>query len=121
MCTVFVSFLQFLLLKIKLSDFLLLLCTVQEMVLFVTSVLSSKWIVKGNPKSSLAFIGGDLVIQINSHYTINQISGQVIEREELWECSSSSIVGKTYFRSQYRRVYAAVEGAKDLADLVKDL
>ncbi|KAL5566719.1 hypothetical protein UlMin_029883 [Ulmus minor] len=94
--------------------------SVQEMVMLSTSVLSIKWIVRGKPKSSLAVIGGELVIKIISQFTLNQISGQVIEHEEFWDLSSSSIIAQAFFWTS-RRAYATVEGAKDLADLVKDL
>ncbi|GMN26110.1 hypothetical protein TIFTF001_001181 [Ficus carica] len=94
--------------------------SVQEMVMLSTSELSIKWTVRGKPKSFIASIGGDLVIRINSKFILNQISGQVIEHEESWDLSSSSFIAQAYFWSS-RRLFAASEGAKDLADLVKDL
>lgn len=90
------------------------------MVMLSTSELSIKWTVRGKPKSFIAGIGGDLVIRINSKFILNQISGQVIEHEESWDLSSSSFIAQAYFWSS-RRLFAASEGAKDLADLVKDL
>ncbi|KAA8533406.1 hypothetical protein F0562_031160 [Nyssa sinensis] len=94
--------------------------TVQEMVMLSTSVLSIKWIIKGKPKSLLASIGGDLIVKVNSQFTLNQISGQVIEHEEFWDLSASSIIAQAYFWTS-RRLYATIEAGKDLADLVKNL
>ncbi|KAL4320136.1 hypothetical protein GQ457_18G010400 [Hibiscus cannabinus] len=93
---------------------------VQEMVMLSTSVLSIKWTVEGKPKSFLAGIGGDLIMRVNSRFTLNQISGQVIEHEELWDLSSSSVVGQAFFWTS-RRLFATMEAAKDLADGAKDL
>ncbi|KAJ0015123.1 hypothetical protein Pint_21249 [Pistacia integerrima] len=50
--------------------------TVQEMVMLSTSVLSIKWTIRGKPKSFIANVGGDLIVKINSKFTLNQISGQ---------------------------------------------
>ncbi|MBA0647101.1 hypothetical protein Goklo_015010 [Gossypium klotzschianum] len=93
---------------------------VQEMVMLSTSVLNIKWTIQGKPKSFVAGIGGDLIIRVNSQFTLNQISGQVIEHEELWDLSSSSIIAQAFFWTS-RRLFATVEAAKDLADGAKDL
>uniref|UniRef100_A0A803PTE8 AT1G65230-like protein n=1 Tax=Cannabis sativa TaxID=3483 RepID=A0A803PTE8_CANSA len=94
--------------------------SVQEMVMLTTSVLSIKWTIKGKPKSFIAGVGGELVIRINSKFTLNQISGQVTEHEESWDLSSSSSFTQAYFWTS-RRIFATTETAKDLADLVKNL
>ncbi|RVW26023.1 hypothetical protein CK203_094411 [Vitis vinifera] len=93
--------------------------TVQEMVMLSTSVLSIKWTIKGKPKSLLASIGGDLIIRVNSQFTLNQISGQVIEHEEFWDLSASSAIAQAYFWAS-RRLFAATEAGKDFADSVKN-
>ncbi|MBA0797131.1 hypothetical protein Gohar_007853 [Gossypium harknessii] len=93
---------------------------VQEMVMLSTSVLNIKWTIQGKPKSFVAGIGGDLIIRVNSQFTLNQISGQVIEHEELWDLSSSSIIAQAFFWTS-RRLFATVEATKDLADGAKDL
>lgn len=92
--------------------------TVQEMVMLSTSVLSIKWTIKGRPKSFISIIGGDLLIRINSKFTLNQISGQVIEHEELWDLSASSLIAQAFFWTS-RRVYATVESGKDFTDVAK--
>lgn len=84
-----------------------------------TSVLSIKWTIKGKPKSLLASIGGDLIIRVNSQFTLNQISGQVIEHEEFWDLSASSAIAQAYFWAS-RRLFAATEAGKDFADSVKN-
>lgn len=94
--------------------------TVQEMVMLSTSLLSIKWKLRGKPKSPLAIVGGDLIIKIHSKFTLNQISGQVIEHEELWDLSESSILAQAYFWAS-RRTFAATETGKDIADFFKDL
>lgn len=94
--------------------------TVQEMVMLSTSLLSIKWKLRGKPKSPLAIVGGDLIVKIHSQFTLNQISGQVIEHEELWDLSESSIFARAYFWAS-RRTFAATETGKDIADFFKDL
>ncbi|RAL41951.1 hypothetical protein DM860_009133 [Cuscuta australis] len=93
---------------------------VQEMVMLSTSVLNIKWTVKGKPKPALAAtIGGDLTIKVDSKFTLNQISGQVIGYEELWDLSASSIIAQTCFLMS-RRLSASIEAGKDTFDFVKD-
>ncbi|XWS58947.1 hypothetical protein CRYUN_Cryun08bG0078000 [Craigia yunnanensis] len=94
--------------------------TVQEMVMLSTSVLNIKWTIQGKPKSFLASIGGDLIIIVNSQFTLNQISGQVIEHEEIWDLSSSSVIAQAFFWTS-RRLFATIEAGKDFADGAKDL
>jgi hypothetical protein len=99
---------------------MLSLQNVQEMVMLSTSVLSIKWTIKGKPKSFLAGIASDLIIRVNSQFTLNQISGQVIEHEEFWDLSSSSAIAQAFFWTS-RRLFAATEAGKDLADVIKNL
>jgi hypothetical protein len=99
---------------------MLLLQYVQEMVMLSTSVLSIKWTIKGKPKSFVAGLGGDLIIRVNSQFTLNQISGQVIEHEESWDLSSSSPIAQAFFWTS-RRLFAATEAGKDIADAIKNL
>ncbi|CAN6447567.1 unnamed protein product [Victoria cruziana] len=94
--------------------------SVQEMMMLSTSVLNIKWTVRGRPKSVLASVGGDLIIRINSVFTLNQISGQVLEHEESWDVSASSIIAQAYFWSS-RRLYAVTESGKDIADGIIEL
>lgn len=89
------------------------------MAMLSTSELNIKWTIRGKPKSFIAG-GEDLVIRINSLFTLNQISGQVIEHSESWDLSSSSFLARAYFWAS-RRLFAASEGAKDLADFTKNL
>lgn len=93
---------------------------VQEMMMLSTSVLNIKWTLKGKPKSILASIGGDLIVKVNSKFTLNQISGQVVEHEESWDLSASSPIAQAYFWAS-RRLFAAKEAGKDVVDSVKDL
>ena len=89
----------------------------QEMVMLSTSVLSIKWTIRGKPKSVL---GGDLIIRVTSKFTLNQISGQVIEHEEFWDLSASSASAQAFFWTS-RALFAAVESVKDLGDSAKNL
>ncbi|KAM5561911.1 hypothetical protein ABKV19_022481 [Rosa sericea] len=91
--------------------------SVQEMSMLSTSVLSIKWTIKGKPKNIL---GGDLILKINSQFTLNQISGQVTRHEEFWDLSASSFISQAYFWTS-RRLFATIEGGKDLTDAVKSL
>lgn len=90
------------------------------MVMLSTSLLSIKWTLRGKPKSLLSSIGGDLIVKIHSKFTLNQISGQVIEHEEIWDLSASSFLTQAYFWAS-RRLFSASETGKDLVDFVKDL
>ncbi|XP_044498462.1 uncharacterized protein LOC123220336 isoform X2 [Mangifera indica] len=94
--------------------------SVQEMVMLSTSILSIKWTIRGRPKSFMATVGGDLIVKINSKFTLNQISGQVIEHEEMWDLSASSPLAQAFFWGS-RRLYATTEAGKDFADLIKNL
>ncbi|XP_010251665.1 PREDICTED: uncharacterized protein LOC104593489 isoform X2 [Nelumbo nucifera] len=94
--------------------------TIQEMVMMSTSVLSIKWTIKGRPKSLLASIGGDIIVRVNSRFTLNQISGQVIEHEEFWDLSASSAIAQAFFWIS-RRIFATIEAGKDAADTVKNM
>lgn len=85
-----------------------------------TSVLSIKWTLKGKPKSFIANLGGNLIVKINSKFTLNQISGQVIEHEELWDLSASSFVAQAFFWAS-RRLWAITEAGKDSLDLINNL
>ncbi|BAT83517.1 hypothetical protein LR48_Vigan03g039200 [Vigna angularis] len=92
--------------------------TVQEMVMLSTSVLSIKWTIKGKPKSVIG--GEDLILRITSKFTLNQISGQVIEHEEFWDLSASSASAQTFFWTS-RALFSAIESVKDLVDNAKNL
>ncbi|AES80406.1 hypothetical protein MtrunA17_Chr7g0249441 [Medicago truncatula] len=94
--------------------------TVQEMTMLSTSVLSIKWTIRGKPKSILAGVGGGLILRVTSKFTLNQISGQVIKHEELWDLSSSPASAQAFFWSS-RVLFATVESVKDLADSAKNL
>lgn len=94
--------------------------TVQEMVMLSTSVLSIKWTIKGKPKFFALNSAGDLIIGVNSLFTLNQISGQVIEHEEIWDLSALSAIGWAYFWTS-RQLFSAVESGKDIADNFKDI
>lgn len=94
--------------------------TVQEMLMLSTSVLSIKWTIKGKPKFFALADVGDLIIIVNSLFTLNQISGQVIEHEELWDLSALSAIGQAYFWTS-RRLFAAIESGKDVVDALKDM
>lgn len=80
-----------------------------------TSVLSIKWTVRGKPKSLIPG-AGDVILRVTSRFTLNQISGQVIEHQESWDLSPSSALAQAFFWTS-RALYATLESAKDLADI----
>lgn len=90
------------------------------MVMLSTSVLNIKWTLRGKPKSPIFTIGGDLILKVNSKFTLNQISGQVVEHEETWDLSQSSFIAQAYFWAS-RRLFATVEAGKDVSDSIKDV
>lgn len=83
-----------------------------------TSVLSIKWTVKGKPKWVFSALSGDVIIRITSIFTLNQISGQVIEHREDWDLSSSSAIAQAFFWTS-RSLFAAIESGKDLTQYIK--
>lgn len=86
-----------------------------------TSVLNIKWTVRGRPKSPLAgIIGGDFIVKVTSQFTLNQISGQVVEHQEYWDLSASSALAQAYFWTS-RRLFATIEAGKDLSDSIKNI
>lgn len=83
-----------------------------------TSLLNIKWTLRGKPKLPPAsIIGGNLVLTINSKFTLNQISGQVTEQVDEWDLSNSSAPALAYFWAT-RLSYSAVEAGKDTMDAV---
>ncbi|KAG2404218.1 uncharacterized protein HKW66_Vig0111400 [Vigna angularis] len=70
------------------------------------------------PKSVIG--GEDLILRITSKFTLNQISGQVIEHEEFWDLSASSASAQTFFWTS-RALFSAIESVKDLVDNAKNL
>ncbi|KAH9606749.1 hypothetical protein KSS87_009532 [Heliosperma pusillum] len=57
---------------------------------------------------------------VNSKFTLNQISGQVIEHEETWDLSESSPIAQAYFWAS-RRLFAIKEVGKDTVDSIKSI
>ncbi|KAK1431458.1 hypothetical protein QVD17_07917 [Tagetes erecta] len=94
--------------------------SVQDMVMLSTSLLNIKWTLKGDPKNPLASAGGPVILKVNSRFTLNQISGQVIEHEEIWDLSSSSTIAQAYFWAS-RRLFSTIESAKDISDSLKNV
>ncbi|KAI7751324.1 hypothetical protein M8C21_002884, partial [Ambrosia artemisiifolia] len=93
--------------------------SVQDMVMLSTSVLNIKWTLRGTPKNPLASVGGPLILKVDSRFTLNQISGQVIEHEEIWDLSSSSIIAQAFFWAS-RRLFSTTQSAKDFSDSLKN-
>ncbi|KAF3337359.1 hypothetical protein FCM35_KLT17946 [Carex littledalei] len=93
--------------------------TVQEMKMLSIDELSIRWTLKGKPKNPLiSSLGGDLILQVNSKFILNQISGQVMEHTESWDLSASSLLAQGYFWVS-RRLFSANEAGKDTIDSVK--
>ncbi|XP_029121785.1 uncharacterized protein [Elaeis guineensis] len=90
-----------------------------EMEMLSTSILNIKWTLKGKPKSLFASVGGDLILRVNSRFTLNQISGQVTEHEESWDLSASSPIVQGYFWVS-RTLFSAIEAGKDTIDAVNN-
>ncbi|XP_021900225.1 uncharacterized protein LOC110816377 [Carica papaya] len=91
--------------------------TVEEMEMLSTSVLSIKWTMRGRPKW-LTSGGEELIVKVSSQFTLNQISGQVIEHQEVWDLSASSSIAQLFFWTSCR-LLATIDTTKDLGDLVK--
>lgn len=93
---------------------------VREMVMQSTSVLSIKWVLRGRPRFAVPVLGGDLILAVSGTFTLNQISGQVVEHVEEWDLSGSSPITQAYFWSS-RLAYSTVENGKDAAEAVQGL
>ncbi|KAI5067106.1 hypothetical protein GOP47_0017634 [Adiantum capillus-veneris] len=87
---------------------------VREMVMQSTSVLIIKWVLRGKPKIP----GPELVLAINDTFTLNQISGQVVEHVQEWDLSRSSPIAQAYFWAS-RLAYSSVESGKDASEAVQ--
>jgi len=94
--------------------------TVQEMIMLSTSMLSIKWTLRGKPKNPVFASGGELILRVNSQFTLNQISGQVTEHEESWDLSASSALAQGYFWIS-RSLFSAIESGKDTIDDAKNM
>lgn len=122
----FVFFLSFLelavLLHLSVIKFSCLLPqAVREMDMLSTSVLNIKWTIQGKPKLPPASVlGGELVLAVNSTFTMNQISGQVILHEDEWDLSASHLPTQAYFYTT-RLAFSAVEAGKDVAEFAQGL
>ncbi|KAG4926803.1 hypothetical protein JHK85_053289 [Glycine max] len=90
---------------------------VQNLVMLSTNVLSIKWTIRGKPKFVLE---GDLILRVTSKFTLNQISGQVIEHEEFWDLLASSARAQAFFWTS-RTPFVVVESIKDLGDNANNL
>lgn len=94
---------------------------VREMKMLSTSVLNIKWTLTGTPKLPPASaLGGKVVLAVNSTFTMNQISGQVVLHEDQWDLSASDPAAQAYFWTT-RLAFSAVEGGKNLADGVQGM
>ncbi|CAN0859568.1 hypothetical protein LINGRAHAP2_LOCUS7695 [Linum grandiflorum] len=91
------------------------------MVMLSRSFLRIRWTVKSKPKSFIgSLLAGELTIRVKSEFTLNQISGQVLEHQESWDLSDSSLLGQAFFWAS-RRSFATFEAGNDLGILFKDL
>lgn len=72
---------------------------------------------RGRPKW-LTSGGEELIVKVSSQFTLNQISGQVIEHQEVWDLSASSSIAQLFFWTSCR-LLATIDTTKDLGDLVK--
>jgi len=94
---------------------------VQEMKMLTTSVLNIKWTLRGKPKLPPASaLGGEVVLSVNSVFTLNQISGQVVEHEDEWDLSASDPLAQAYFWTT-RLAFSTIEAGKDSAEKVKGM
>lgn len=94
---------------------------VREMTMLSTSMLNIKWTLHGKPRFPPAsVIGGDVILLVDSTFTLNQISGQVIEHEDEWDLSASDLLAQAYFWTS-RLAFSTVEAGKDAAEVVKGI
>ncbi|KAG6555243.1 hypothetical protein Mapa_003285 [Marchantia paleacea] len=94
---------------------------VQQMQMISTSMLNIKWTLRGTPKLPPAsVVGGELVLNVNSYFTLNQISGQVTDQVDEWDLSGSSPITLAYFYAT-KLAYLAAESGKDFGESVSGL
>ncbi|KAL2641508.1 hypothetical protein R1flu_009095 [Riccia fluitans] len=94
---------------------------IREMQMMSTSKLNIKWTLRGTPKLPPAsVIGGELVLSVNSVYTVNQISGQVTEQVDEWDLSGSNPVTIPFFYAS-KLAYSAAESGKDLGESITNV
>ena len=89
--------------------------------MLTTSVLNIKWTLRGKPKLPPASaLGGEVVLSVNSVFTLNQISGQVVEHEDEWDLSASDPLAQAYFWTT-RLAFSTIEAGKDSAEKMKGM
>ncbi|XP_002977067.2 uncharacterized protein LOC9638651 [Selaginella moellendorffii] len=91
---------------------------VRQMEMVSTSVLRIQWTIQGRPKLAAASFVGDVLVNVTSTFTLNQISGQVLEHREEWDLSGNSPLAQAYFWLS-RIAYSTVEAGKDTSELVQ--
>jgi hypothetical protein len=63
-----------------------------------TSVFNIKWTLHGKLENLLALVlWGDVILLVDSTFTLNQISGQVIEHEDELDLSTLDPLAQAYF------------------------
>lgn len=90
-----------------------------QMVMRGPGVLNIRWRVKGRlrfPPAALA--AGDLVLTVSSTFTLNQISGQVVEHRDEWNLGGSSPPAAAYYWAS-RLAWTVNEAGKDASDAFK--
>ncbi len=72
--------------------------TLHEMTMLSTSVFNIKWTLHGKLENLLALVlWGDVILLVDSTFTLNQISGQVIEHEDELDLSTLDPLAQAYF------------------------
>jgi hypothetical protein len=76
--------------------------------------LNIKWVLNGRPKYA-SF--GDFSLVINSTFTLNWISGVVLEHTEEWDLSASPLPAQLYFWVT-RLAYSFKENGNDVLGMI---
>lgn len=94
---------------------------VLEMSMKSTSDLTIRWQLQGNFQlPGMSSLAGPLSLTVLSSFSLNQISGQVVEQTDGWDLSGSSPLASTYFWSS-RAAWSMAEAGRDAKEFLSVL
>eukprot|EP00897_Mesotaenium_endlicherianum_P008493 jgi/Mesen1/7672/ME000401S07004 len=93
---------------------------VLQMVMRSTSVLTIRWRLTGRPRIPPAsvLVPADVTLTVLSTFTVNQISGQVIEHSDEWNLGGSSPPAAAYFWTS-RLAWTVAETGRDTKEAIE--
>ncbi len=93
--------------------------TLHEMTMLSTNMFNIKWTLHGKLKILPTLVPwGDVILLVDSTFTLNQINGQVIEHEDELDLSTWNPLAQAYFLKSWLACLI-VEAIKDITKIMK--